>query len=30
MIVDELPEYRENFLALFQKIEQLIEKGGQK
>ena len=30
MIVDELPEYREKFLALFQKIAQLIEKGGQK
>jgi MinD superfamily P-loop ATPase len=30
MIVDELPEYRERFLALFQKIGQLIEKGGQK
>jgi len=29
MIVDELPEYREKFSVLFQKIAQLIEKGGQ-
>lgn len=28
MIVDELPEYREKFEVLFQKIVQLIEKGG--
>jgi MinD superfamily P-loop ATPase len=27
MIVEELPEYREKFLVLFQKIAQLVEKG---
>ncbi len=29
MIVDELPEYREKFLDLFQKIAQQVEKGGE-
>jgi len=28
MIVDELPEYRKKFLALFEKIEQQVEKEG--
>lgn len=29
MVVDELPEYKEKFQALFEKIVQLLEKGGQ-
>jgi MinD superfamily P-loop ATPase len=29
MVVDELPEYKEKFQALFEKIVQLMEKGGQ-
>ncbi|CCK79878.1 ATP-binding protein [Desulfobacula toluolica] len=29
MVVDELPEYKEKFQALFEKIVQLVEKGGQ-
>ncbi|MDA3788732.1 MAG: ATP-binding protein [Desulfobacula sp.] len=28
MIVDEMPEYKESFLALFDKMKQLVEKGG--
>ena len=29
MVVDKMPEYKEKFQALFEKIEQLVEKGGQ-
>jgi MinD superfamily P-loop ATPase len=29
MVVDELPEYKEKFQGLFEKIAQLVEKGGQ-
>ena len=29
MVVDELPEYKEKFCDLFEKIKQLVEKGGQ-